>query len=395
VGILQRILGLTTEPSPDTETRSSSPWVTTYPSTLLSAVPDSWGAYVRSQPDVALAQATVWACVRMVSAAAGSMPWNAIHRSTRVLAPTPPPILRQPDPFQPREVTIKQVATSMLLRGEAFLWLTAHDRSGRATVAIPIPNDEVQVSWDSQRLRPVYQWRRQAMVLDETIMHLKYQDLGPGHLHGIGPVQAIAGTIGGNLNADRLVAAQFTEGAWVDGVLEAPARLTVTEAKRLREQWDEAHAGRRGTAVLEGGITYKPVQMSNQDAQLLESRTFYATDTARAFGVPAPLLGLPMGEGSSLTYQNLADIKSQFAQFAVQPVTDSIEAGFSTQLPSTQEALFSFAALLRSDVKTRYEVYTAALDAGILTLNEVRALEGLPAVPGGDVSRIPATEVTV
>jgi HK97 family phage portal protein len=175
-------------------------------------------------------------------------------------------------------------------------------------------------------------------------------------------------------------------------VLEAPNKLTQPEADRLRQQWDQAHAGKRGTAVLEGGIVYKPVMMSNSDAQLLESRKFYATDIARAYGIPAPLLGLPMGEGSSLTYANLADIKSQFAQFAVQPVTDSIEAEFSRLLSSTQECLFSFASLLRSDIKTRYEVYTQALEAGILTLNEVRELEGLPAVPDGDVTRIPQAE---
>jgi HK97 family phage portal protein len=170
----------------------------------------------------------------------------------------------------------------------------------------------------------------------------------------------------------------------VDGVLEAPNKLTAPEAERLRAQWDTAHAGKRGTAVLEGGITYKPVMMSNSDAQLLEGRTYYATEIARSYGIPAPLLGLPMGEGSSLTYANLADIKAQFAQFAVQPVTDMLEAQFSALLPSTQEALFLFGSLLRADINTRFSVYERALAAGLMTRNEARELEGLPAVPGGD-----------
>jgi len=386
MGILARILGTDTQApdlSNDTDLSARS-WATTFPATLTSAIPATYGAAVRSQPDLALAAPTVWAASRMVAASVSSMSWVAKDRRTRVTVANQPAILRQPDPFQPREVTLNQLAWAMLLRGEAFAWLTAPDRSGRPTVAIPVPNDEVFVTWNREETRPRYVWRGMDMTLGVDLMHLKYQDLGPGYLHGVGPVQAIAGSIAGYLNADRLTSTQFTEGAWVDGVLEAPNKLTATEATRLRTQWDDAHAGRRGTAVLEGGITYKPVMMSNSDAQLLEARTYYATEIARAYGVPAPLLGLPMGEGSSLTYSNLADIKAQFAQFGVQPVTDMLEAQFTRLVPSTQEVVFQFGSLLRADISTRFSVYDKALNAGILTRNEAREMEGLPAVVGGD-----------
>jgi len=393
MGFIQRILG-TQQQTPDTDERSwpyGGPWATLLPSTLTSTLPAIAGSAVRANPDMALALPTVWAASAMVSSSVASMPVVSKVRSTRLTQDPTAPILRQPDPWHPLETTLSQWSMAMLLRGEAFAWLTAPDRSGRATVAIPIDNDEVHISWDREGLRPVYTWRGQPMVLGRDLLHMKYQDLGPGYLHGIGPVQAIAGSITGGLNADRLASTQFTEGAWVDGVLEAPNKLTAPEATRLRQQWDDAHAGRRGTAVLEGGITFKPVMMSNSDAQLLESRTWYATEVARAFRIPAPLLGLPMGEGSSLTYANLADIKAQYAQFAVQPVTDVLEAQLSQLLPSTQQALFVFSSLLRADISTRFSVYDKALGIGMLTLNEARELEGLPAVPGGDEIRTPTT----
>lgn len=384
MGLLQRILGISQEPEPVTRSTPLYGPVLN-PSDLTSRLPSSYGAAIRYQPELALAQPTVFASVRMVAAAVQSMPWHSMVRSTRLPVDPQPAILRQPDPWHAREDTLRQVATLLLMHGNAFLWLTAPDRSGRPTVAIPIPTDEVLVSWNTARTRPTYTWRGQDLELGRDLMHLKYVDLGPGHLYGLGPIQAIAGSIAGAVNADRLVGDQYTEGAWVDGVLQAPNKLTEAEATRLRAQWDAAHAGKRGTAVLEGGIEYKPVMMSNAEAELLGSRKWYATDIARAFGIPAPLLGLPMGEGSSLTYQNIEGVKSQFAQFAVQPVTDAIEAAF-TQLtvPSTQEVLFRFASLLRADIATRYSVYQTALQSGILTVNEVRELEGLPALPGGD-----------
>ena len=343
---------------------------------------------VATQPITALAQPTVFACVRMIAHSVESMPWSSFQLGTRHLATDQPAIIRQPDPFTAREVTLKQLATTLLLRGEAFMWLTAHGRDGRPTVAIPIPNDEVVISWNSNQTQPVYTWRRQILRLGTDIAHLKYLD-DFTLLHGIGPIQSLAGSISGSLKAEQLVATQFTEGAWVDGVLEAPSKMTEREADRLRSQWDTAHAGKRGTAVLEGGITYKPVMMSNSDAQMMEGRSWYARDFARAFGVPAPLLGLTMGEGSSLTYQNIEGVKSQYAQFAVQPVTDVIESAFTQMVPSTQHVLFQFAALLRADIATRFSVYDQALRSGVLTTNEVRALEGLPDLPGGDTLRTP------
>ena len=380
MGIFSRWLNTDTEP--DLQARTIA---TVNPSTLTFFGANG-ATVVATQPATALAQPTVFACVRMISAGIQSMPWSSFQLGTRVRATDQPAIIRQPDPFHPREVTLKRIATQLLLRGEAFLWLTAHDRSGRPTVAIPIANDEVVITWNEARTQPVYHWRGELMTLGATIGHLKYVD-DLERLHGIGPIQSLAGSISGSLKAEQLVASQFTDGAWVDGVLEAPNKLTEKEAERLRSQWDLAHAGKRGTAVLEGGIEYKPVMMSNRDAQMLEGRSWYARDFARAFGVPAPLLGLTMGEGSSLTYQNIEGVKSQFAQFAIQPVTDVIEAAFSQWVPATQHVLFLFAALLRADIATRFNVYDQALASGVLTTNEVRALEGLPDIEGGDTLR--------
>jgi HK97 family phage portal protein len=261
-------------------------------------------------------------------------------------------------------------------------------------VLIPIDNDEMTVSRDPRTRRAVYRWRSESLRLDYDVAHIKLVDV-PGLLHGIGPIQSMSGNVGGALKADALAAEQFTEGAWVDGVLQAPTKLTKDEAERLRTQWDATHAGKRGTAVLEGGITYEPVQMTNADAEFLASRQWYAAEIARAYGIPLPLMGVSSGDsGGSLTYRNIEGVRAEYAQFAVQPVTDPIEAALSRLIPSTQEPLFRFGALLRADIATRYNVYEKALSSGILTVNEVRDMEGLPAIAGGDV-RTPNASVQV
>ncbi len=49
----------------------------------------------------------------------------------------------------------------------------------------------------------------------------------------------------------------------------------------------------------------------------------------------------------------------------------------------------NFDSLLRADMSTRYAAYAVAVTNGILTPNEIRAREGLPAVEGGDGIRLP------
>ena len=393
MGRFLRALGLEIDAEPEPATRSNLAIIN--PSTLSPYGPLSAGAAsVRALPESALGVSTVYSAVYRISSSVASMPIYTYNRRTRERIVDQPAIVRQPNPFEAPENTYKRLATALLLRGNAFAYLTAHDRSGRPTVAMPIDNDYVSVTEDATTGRPIYRWRGTELELDYTIAHAKLVDV-PGHVYGIGPVQALAGTIAGALKADTLAAEQYTDGAWVDGVLQAPYKLTAAEAERLREQWDQSHAGKRGTAVLEGGMTYEAVQMTNADMQALEGRQWYAAEIARAFGIPLPLMGVSAGDtGGSLTYRNIEGVRAEYAQFAVQPVTDPIEAMFARLIPTTQNPRFVFSALLRADIATRYNVYEKALGSGILTVNEVRELEGLPAIAGGDV-RTPNTSVQI
>ena len=56
---------------------------------------------------------------------------------------------------------------------------------------------------------------------------------------------------------------------------------------------------------------------------------------------------------------------------------DDGEEALSTLLPRGQRAVFNFDAVLRADTQTRYDAYETGLRAGFLTIDEVRALEGL------------------
>ncbi|MGO4816461.1 phage portal protein, partial [Cupriavidus sp. 2MCAB6] len=78
-----------------------------------------------------------------------------------------------------------------------------------------------------------------------------------------------------------------------------------------------------------------------------------------------------------------------------------IEQALMKQLLTAQDRAagitieFNLEGLLRGDSKARSAFYTALLNAGVMTINEVRALENLPPVPGGDTPRMQMQNVPI
>ena len=127
--------------------------------------------------------------------------------------------------------------------------------------------------------------------------------------------------------------------------------------------------------------------MNPQDAQLLESRYFGIEEICRIFGVPPQLIyhtNKASSWASSLENMNLG-----FLMYSLRPVQVKIEQAIVKKLLSPAERSqykpkWSVEGLLRADSNGRSAFYTSALQNGWLTRNEVRELEDLPPLDGGD-----------
>ena len=142
--------------------------------------------------------------------------------------------------------------------------------------------------------------------------------------------------------------------------------------------------------VTDPGIEeVKEFNVNPQGAQMLDSREHQNGEAARMFGIPGSLMeyGSP---GSSLTYQNLADVWVQFVRGCLAPnYLEPIEQALSDLLPRSQVARFAVAGLERADVKTRWEVYGMA--ATVLGADEAAAYarEKREGLAPGDVEMAP------
>jgi HK97 family phage portal protein len=136
--------------------------------------------------------------------------------------------------------------------------------------------------------------------------------------------------------------------------------------------------------ILDSGLTFRGISLSPEDSELLGSRKFALEEIARIYGVPPPMIG----DLSHGTFTNSREAARWFAQFTLAPWARKIEAAFTAALFPEGSGLaleLDLSGLLRGDPETRWASHKIAVEAGILTVDEVREIEGYNPRPAGVV----------
>jgi HK97 family phage portal protein len=206
--------------------------------------------------------------------------------------------------------------------------------------------------------------------------------LGHDGIFGFNFVRMAREAIGVGLAAQGYTADFYSNGAEPGAVLEYPGQLTPEAKRNIRESWDAQHRGygrRKSTAVLEEGTKLTPYGTDPDKAQLLESRRFQVEDVSRPWRVPPQKIG-------KFDNAHLANIEASnldYLQTALMPWLVAIEQEGNLKLLSPAERAAGLylehttAALLRGDIKSRFEAYGKALADGWLNRDEVRERENL------------------
>jgi len=113
--------------------------------------------------------------------------------------------------------------------------------------------------------------------------------------------------------------------------------------------------------VTSGEIEIKELNGPGDGAQMLAAREYNNGDAARMFGMPGKLLEYS-SPGSSLTYQNLGEVFTEFVKGSLSiSYLEPMEQKLGDLLPRGQAARFNVKGFLRADIKTRFEVYQIAV----------------------------------
>ena len=348
---------------------------------------------MRVSPDSAMRLAAVYACVRILSETMASLPLVLYraradggkdrvtdHWLYRVLGKKPN---RYQNPFEWREMLQGHLA----LRGNAFCQILTNGR-GEVTELIPIHPDRVRLELLAQG---DYRYRIQNAAGQEMVLrrgevwHLR--GLSSDGLLGLSPIELSRESLGMALAAQDYGARFFSNDAKpTGGWIEFPGNFEDSEAKRVfRESYQAAQSGanRGKVLVLENGMKFHEVGVTNKDAQFLELRKFQITDIARLFRVPPHMIA----DLDRATFSNIEQQSLEFVMHTMTPWAERWEASIEADLMLDGDQLeveFDFANLMRGDAASRSAYYQSGIQNGWLTRNEARVAENLNPIKGLD-----------
>jgi HK97 family phage portal protein len=341
-------------------------------------------AAVPVNPTTALQHSAVWACVNLIAGSISTLPLAAYRRGDRDPLPDLPPILRQPSAAMNLLEFIYATLQALLTRGNTIGQIV--DRAGAGLLPSQVEllaNDRVQVEANDR-----ISWRIDGQEVDPaSIWHVK-AFTAPGQVLGLSPIGHARQAIGLGLAAEKYAARFFGDNATPSGVLTTDQRINQEHADTLKERWKVSHGGRRDIAVLGDGARFQAVSIAPEEAQFLETTQANVRTIARYFGVQPELIGAD--SGNSLTYANVEQRALDFLTFGLRPWLVRLEVALSALLSSTTTVKFNAAALVRTDLLTRYQAHESAIRAGWKLRSEVRDLEDLPPVAGIDDQEGPA-----
>jgi HK97 family phage portal protein len=223
--------------------------------------------------------------------------------------------------------------------------------------------------------------------LQEEVLHLRYAtDDG---LMGRSPITICRETLGLGLAQQRHGSSIMRDGLLAAGIITSADWLDSVKGKQalaaLERYKGAKNAGK--TPILEGGMDYKQLGMSNQDAEWLSSRRFTIEDIARMFNV-SPIF---LQEYSNSTYSNFSEASRAFLTMTMRPWLANFEQQIQSALviapriPGTRYRVeFDSADLLRATPTDRFATYEKGIKSGVMCPNEARVREGLPPRDGGD-----------
>jgi len=350
-------------------------------------------------PETVFRVNAIFSAVSLISDTISTLPVDSyIRRDGARFAFRPRPAwVQQPDVDTTKEAFYGSLIVSLLLDGNGFVRVF-RDGAGRVVNMTVLNPAKVEIRKDKVGgVTYIYDGENKPLNKNE-LLHIP-DVVRPGETRGISRVTALKDNFGLALALESYAARFFGQGASTQGIIEFPGNLTPEQAKQLVDGFDARHKGFRKshkTGVLSGGAKYVNTSVENDKAQFIDSRRMAVEDVARAFNIPPHLLGLP----GTNTYSSVEQNNIAFVTHTLRPIVQKLESAFTPLMANepggtTAFIKFTLDGLLRGDANSRFTAYSTGLQAGYLTINDIRRLEDLPPVDGGEIIRVPLANVNI
>lgn len=349
----------------------------------------------------AMQQLAVFNCVRVLAESVGMLPCRLFQQSGRERLPAVNHRLYRllsvaPNGYMTSQEFWELLIACLCLRGNFYAYKVM--AFGQVVELLPINpsivtpklNDDWTVEYEVQ-----FKSGTRTLTQDE-MWHVRLFTLDG--LNGLNPISYARQSLGLGQAMDLHAAKLFTNGAVTSGVLATEQALTDSAFDRLKTQFQGEHMGVANAykpMILEMGLDWKPISLNAQDSQFIESRKLTDAQIYGLFRVPPHLVA----SMEKMTLNNIEHMGMSFVNYSLVPLLTRIEHRIQVGLLSEKDqttyyAKFNAGALMRGDLKGRYESYGKGIQWGILSPNDCRDLEDLNPRTGGDIYLTPMNMTT-
>lgn len=230
----------------------------------------------------------------------------------------------------------------------------------------------------------------------EKVLHIP--GLGFDGLVGYSVIAMARKSLGLAMALETFGAMYFGNGTHPGTIVSHPGKLSPQAHSNLEGSLVKEYSGlgkSHRLLLLEEGMKVEKFGVPPEDSQFLESRQFQIPEVARWFNLPPHKL-------KDLTRSSFSNIESEQRSFYVDSILPwlvRLEQNFNMQLLTESDREYSgrgrlyfkhnAKGILRSDTAARGDFYSKMFNIGVFSVNDIRGLEDMDPVDGGDIHLVP------
>lgn len=349
-------------------------------------------------PSTALKCTTVHASVRILAESVSQLPLHLYRRNgdARERAtdhPLSAVVAHLANPWTTAITFRLQALVDLCLHGNSYAVIVRNSRKQVVELHRVRP-EAVSVKRDERTLEPVYEVAQKgapAKVYSYAdVLHLRW--ISVDGLAGESPVILAKEEIQLALGLQRYAARIAGRGGRPSGFIRTSRPITDAGLEKLRKAFVATVTGKDAAdeVPILSDADFVKTAFTAVELELQALSTQTMRRILAVYRIPPPIAG----DYEKSTYSNAEHAGRTFLTHSLMPHLKQIEAEIWAKCltPKERETLYVehlVDDIVRADIAARFTAYATAVTNGILSPNEVRAMENRPAYSGGDQFRLP------
>lgn len=369
----------------------------------LNSTPGEFNLYGRN----ALNEIITYICIKLLSETMSKLPckiYQKVYENNAEVTKAAKhylyPLLKlRPNPYMSASDFWKCCEALRNIHGNSYVWIDFIDSGkniGQIQGFYPLDPERMEIWVDNEGLLSSKN-RIWYIYTDNTgIQHklqsselLHFKSLTTNGIIGIAPIDALRSSIENAKASEQFLNKSFKNGMQSAGIINYVGDLSPKAEQVFREKFEQMSSGLKNAnriSLLPIGYQYQPLTLKLTDAQFLENTKFTAQQISAAFGIKLHQIN----ELVKSSYSSTSEANREFYSDTMLAILTMYEQELTykifldSELQNGLYARFNADVMLRGDTKTRIDTYATAIQNGIKTPNECRALEEDPPKDGGD-----------